>query len=277
MSRYLSYGLVLAISASTAMSEGTSATASSKGAYTPAAGSTGGGSSSYGSGPNPADVDNMRFARNLLLILASMVALMTIYRLTIYCVRYIRTLTCLNNDKQFYFTTPTFPFASIKEHLFYAPLFRLRHNQEMQIVRGWSIGILPTRFQSLVLTAIIGMNVSLCCIGLEWNGTSTALLNHLRNRTGTLAVVNMIPLVIMSSRVNPLIKALNISFDTFNLLHRWFGRIVTAEAIVHTLAWTINKVNTAGWSGVQKALPAQMMTTGLIVSFIFSHISLIDI
>ena len=253
------------------MGEDTNTAASSKGTPTPAASYKGGSSSSYGSGLNPADVDNMRFARNLLLILASMVALMTIYRLTIYCVRYIRTLTCLNNEKQLYFTTPTFPFATIKEHLFYAPLFKFRHNQEMQIMRGWSIGILPTRFQSLVLAAIIGMNIALCCIGIEWNGTSTAMLNHLRNRTGTLAVVNMIPIVILASRNNPLIKALNVPFDTFNLLHRWFGRIVTVEAIVHTLAWTINKVNTAGWSGVRKALPAQMMTTGLIVGFAFSH------
>ena len=251
------------------MSEGTSTTASSTGASTPAVTSKGGASSSYyGSGPNPADVDNVRFARNILIILASMVTLMTIYRLTIYCVRYIRTLTCLNNEKQLYFTTPTFPFATIKEHLFYAPLFRTRHNQEMQIVRGWSLGILPTRFQSVVLAAIVGMNVALCCIGIEWNGTQTAMLSHLRNRTGTLAVVNMIPLVVLAGRNNPLIKMLNISFDTFNLLHRWFGRIVTVEAIVHTLAWTISKVHSAGWSGVQKALPEQMMTTGLIVGFI---------
>ena len=268
MSHYLSYGLVLAMSATTVMSEDASTTEGSKSASTPAPASKGRGSSSYGSGPNPADVDNMRFARNLLLILATTVALMAIYRMTIYCVRYIRTLTCLNNDKQLYFTTPTFPFASIKEHLFYAPLFKLRHHQEMQLMRGWSIGILPTRFQSLILTAIIGMNAALCCIGIEWNGTSTAMLNHLRNRTGTLSVVNMIPLVLLASRNNPLIKALNISFDNFNLLHRWFGRIVTVEALVHALAWTINKVNTAGWSGVQKALPAQMMTTGLIVGSI---------
>ena len=41
----------------------------------------------------------------------------------------------------------------------------------------------------------------------------------------------------MASRNNPLIKWLGISFDTFNLLHRWFGRIVAMEAVCHTLAF----------------------------------------
>ena len=33
-----------------------------------------------------------------------------------------------------------------------------------------------------------------------------------------------------------MIPLLGISFDTYNLMHRWLGRIVVLEAVVHTLA-----------------------------------------
>lgn len=90
------------------------------------------------------------------------------------------------------------------------------------------------------------MNVGLCVAGIEWSQAGTEVMSvHLRNRTGTLAVVNLIPLVMMAGRNNPLIKLLNISFDTFNLAHRWFGRIMVAEAVAHTVAWAVEKKETS--------------------------------
>jgi hypothetical protein len=65
-----------------------------------------------------------------------------------------------------------------------------------------------------------------------------------RTRTGTMAVVNLLPLVVMAGRNNPLIKLLNVPFDTWNLLHRWFGRIVVLESLAHILAWMVFTVRT---------------------------------
>ena len=53
----------------------------------------------------------------------------------------------------------------------------------------------------------------------------------------------------MAGRNNPLIQWLNISFDTFNLMHRWFGRIVVLEALAHTLAFLIPNAAEKGWAG----------------------------
>ncbi|KAI5278736.1 hypothetical protein KEM54_004504, partial [Ascosphaera aggregata] len=41
---------------------------------------------------------------------------------------------------------------------------------------------------------------------------------------------------------------LQVSFDTFNLYHRWLGRIAAAEAIIHTCAWAANAVGGGGWT-----------------------------
>jgi hypothetical protein len=63
----------------------------------------------------------------------------------------------------------------------------------------------------------------------------------------------------MAARNNPLINWLNLSFDTFNLLHRWFGRIVVLEILAHTSAYITSTVSTGGWSAVQKAITGDPM------------------
>ena len=189
-----------------------------------------------------ATVDNYRFARYVLTTLAAVVLSLVVFRIVIQSIRYIRTLTCLNNDTQKYFKMPNQAFGAVKQHLLYAPLFRRRHNREIHIA-WFHFGYIPTRFQSLFLAGFIAMNVTLSVWGIEWNGPRAAALSHLRNRTGTLSVVNMIPLVLLAGRNNPLISLLNISFDNFNLVHRWFGRIVVLQALAHTVAEVLNIVD----------------------------------
>lgn len=186
--------------------------------------------------------DNSLFSKYILILLAGLVVALAIYRIFVHSVRYIRTLTCLNNDTQQYFKDPNEIYAIFKQNLLYAPLFRKRHGREIRI-GPINLGILPTRFQSLALAGIITMNVVFCTYGIEWQGKRSAVLEHLRNRTGTLSVVNMIPLVVLAGRNNPLIWLLGIPFDVFNLVHRWFGRIVMAQAVIHSLAFSIKVVD----------------------------------
>jgi hypothetical protein len=71
----------------------------------------------------------------------------------------------------------------------------------------------------------------------------------------------------MAGRNNLLIKWLNLSFDTFNLLHRWFGRIVVLEAVAHTAAWAASAGKAGGWAAIQKGITQDPMKMwGFIVS-----------
>jgi hypothetical protein len=71
----------------------------------------------------------------------------------------------------------------------------------------------------------------------------------------------------MAARNNPLINWLNLPFDTFNLLHRWFGRIVVLEALAHTVAWMVSKVSSAGWAAVKEEITeSAFIMYGFIVS-----------
>lgn len=72
----------------------------------------------------------------------------------------------------------------------------------------------------------------------------------------------------MAARNNPLINWLNMSFDTFNLLHRWFGRIVVLDVLTHTISWGVTTVTTAGWAKVKEDITGgdPMVMYGFIVS-----------
>ena len=210
-------------------------------------------------------VNNMLFSYYILAVLGAIVVSIFIYRTVVRSVRYLRTLTCLNNENQQYFKSPNPTYSWMKRHLLDAPLFRRRHQRQLRM-GPVEMGILPTRFQSLLLAGIIAMNVVLCAYGIEWNGAFNTKLKHLRNRSGTLALVNMIPLVLMAGRNNPFIRLLDISYDTFNLMHRWFGRIVVALAVTHTTVEIISITSTGGWANFTHTLKAvRFITFGFVV------------
>ena len=185
---------------------------------------------------------SQQYSHYSLAALACVAFLLFVYRVTIYSIRYVRTLTCLNNDTQRFFANPDGTFAKIKQHLIYSPLFRTRHNREFQLSRAVSAGVLPTRMQSLFVAGLIGMNVLLAVLHLPWSEPWKDVSRYLIIRTGTLAVVNMIPLFLLAGRNNPLIKLCGISYDTMNLCHRWLGRTTVLLAITHMLSWMIPKV-----------------------------------
>lgn len=219
------------------------------------------------------DMDNedQAFYNYLFIICASLVAVMATWRVILESVKYVRTLTCLNNSTQRYFSKPSESFATFKETLLYAPVFRKRHNREFQLSTAVNIGTLPTRLQLLFLVTYFGTNITFCVTSIQWDQDFATVSQQIRNRSGVLAVVNMVPLFIMSARNNPLINWLNMSYDTFNLLHRWFGRIVVLEIMAHTGAWVAAHVHQSGWSSVMTSVrTSQMLTFGFVVSLLIS-------
>ncbi|TAQ84392.1 hypothetical protein B7494_g7293 [Chlorociboria aeruginascens] len=221
-----------------------------------------------------ADALNQDFRNYIIIICASLVIALAIWRVGIEAIKYIRLLACLDNETQRYFTIPSQTYASFKKSVLYAPIFSKRHNREFQLSAAVNIGTLPTRFQLAFLMAYLGTNVTFCVVSISWSQPLATVTTQLRNRTGTLAVVNLIPLFVMSARNNPLIKWLNLSFDSFNLLHRWFGRIVVLEALTHVISWIVSVVATTGWAGVQKDIAtSQMKLFGLITIIVVLAIS----
>ena len=180
-------------------------------------------------------------ARYSLLALGCTAAAYYLWQLASQLSGHLRRLSTFNDDRQRYFLSPHGTFSRFKEYLIYAPLFRTRHNREFQLSQAINMGTLPSRVHGLLITGIVAMNVTLCVVTVPYGSKEDTVAGIIRNRTGTMATVNLIPLVLMAGRNNPLIALLRVPFDTWNLLHRWLGRIVVMEALAHTFAWAIPK------------------------------------
>jgi len=142
----------------------------------------------------------------------------------------------------------------IKQQVTYAPLWKKRHNREFRLSSAVTVGTLPSRFHTVLLTVYFLSNFAYCA-ALDYTVESRwAVAAQLRGRSGVLALANMVPLIILAARNNPLIPLLKVSFDTYNLLHRWIGRVAILEAIIHTLAWMITQVASDGWSSVKRKI-----------------------
>ncbi|KAI9849879.1 MAG: hypothetical protein M1837_000093 [Sclerophora amabilis] len=155
--------------------------------------------------------------------------------------------------------------AKMKKHLLYAALWKKRHNREFQLSSAINFGTLPSRYHSLLLFLYLASNFAYCAI-LDYSAKTTPqLFAELRGRSGVMATANLVPLILLAGRNNPLIRLLRVSFDTYNLLHRWMGRMVVVEAVVHTGAWLANNCLAHGWQGVgEKLAESKFLQWGLV-------------
>ena len=136
----------------------------------------------------------------------------------------------------------------LKVHLLYAPLHKKRHNKEIMLSSAVNVGTLPSRLHTIILLTYLLTNV-IYCTYLDYSRPTAALLAELRGRTGFLSIVNMVLLIILAARNNPFNYLLGVSFDTYNKFHRWIGRVVVTQAIVHTFAWASNEYAAKGHRG----------------------------
>ncbi|KAI1412880.1 ferric reductase NAD binding domain-containing protein [Hypoxylon sp. FL1857] len=215
-------------------------------------------------------MENESLSNYLLIICGAVSVALIIWRVTTALITYIRTVTSLSNDTQKYYARPSAKFSWIKNHLLYSPLFRKRHNREFQLSSAINVGTLPTRFQFLFLVAYFATNVAFCVVHIPFADSFEDAAKQLRNRSGTLSTVNMIPLFLMAGRNNPLITLLGMSFDTFNLLHRWFGRIVILEAVCHTFAfWAASAAGSSWAAALNTTVTVPFMLYGFIATLAF--------
>jgi len=201
-----------------------------------------------------------------------------LYQVILYFVRYVRTVSCLNNDTQRYFSIPNHWYARFKKSCLDAPLWRTRHHREFKMSSAINVGTLPSRLQSFLLVGYFATNVGFCFWKIDYSSFSAGA-GELLSRSGIMAVMNMIPLFLLAGRNNPIIKLTGISFDTMNLVHRWFGRIVVLEALAHTICWIANKVHAkgwaAGWAVVQASITGStFIMTGFIGTVAFTFLLL---
>ncbi|TEB30519.1 metalloreductase [Coprinellus micaceus] len=104
------------------------------------------------------------------------------------------------------------------------------------------LGIMPTRGQTLYIVYILAAHGVLCVFPLFYlypNSIAPNRAQHylimIGDRTGVVAMANLLPLLLFSSRNNVLLWITNWRHSTFLLLHRWIGYCLIIEISAHSL------------------------------------------
>lgn len=181
--------------------------------------------------------------------------------------RHLFNLTASREQQDYWSRDQTEWWPRFKKYLLYAPLYKKRHNRELQLSRAVNVGTLPSRLHTVLLLLYLASNIVYCLLLDYKRENKSSLIAEVRGRTGHLSVVNMVPLVLLAGRNNPLIPLLRVSFDTYNLFHRWIGRIVVLEAMAHTLAWAVNMHAAKGFDGLKESIQhSSFLVYGLIAT-----------
>ncbi|KAF2718305.1 putative FRE ferric reductase-like transmembrane component [Polychaeton citri CBS 116435] len=223
--------------------------------------------------PTPDDIQNNKVWHYMLWTWIALMLAMLVYRWTLTLTRHVRRIANLSNnsstdDKQRYFTIPDENFAWMKKNLILAPFWNKRHNREFKLSAAVNVTTLPSRIQSLFLTGYLVMNIVFVTYKINWDD-SEKFVEQAIKRFGILSTMNMIPLFLLAGRNNPLIFLLGVSFDTYNLIHRWIGRIAVLEGLVHTLFWMFGKAHSKGWDVVWASFSHSMIWSGTIAMAAF--------
>lgn len=222
--------------------------------------------------PSPAQIAGNRVDHSIgpiyLYSLIGVAALAFVYATAIKTTAHLRRLSSLTDNQGAlrYFSTTSPYMRWIKGKILYAPLLNYRRAREVKFSRHVKLGTLPTRFQAIFIFLVVITNIFTCTWNIPWSGPQKDTLAVLRQRSGTLSVANMVPIMLLATAKNPLIWLLDISYDSFNLIHRWLGRLSALQAILHTLCWLVDKVQTQGWDGVRSAVQRPFIYNGLIAT-----------
>ncbi|KAF7589201.1 hypothetical protein BBP40_004585 [Aspergillus hancockii] len=144
--------------------------------------------------------------------------------------------------------------ASLNKHVFYAPLLSVRHSREFRLLGRIHMGIVPLRLEAALLLGYFALNIAFFFAVVDWWSGYKEIMYQLKYAAGHLCVMNMPALVLSAARNNPLTPLLGLQFDTFNLMHRWIGRLMILEALVHMACVVAGQAKEMGMTKVTHLL-----------------------
>ncbi|KAJ7260419.1 ferric reductase like transmembrane component-domain-containing protein [Mycena haematopus] len=139
----------------------------------------------------------------------------------------------------------------IKKHLAYPALFNGRHN----VGYFYNLVTAPSRLLFLYVFVILAVGIILACIqyhSFEPNAIFSDRTDEMMSAVGVVGGVlslAVFPLVwLTAARNNFSIPLTGWGFETFQVLHRWLGRLAVGYALLHTAAYTAQYVRRGEWS-----------------------------
>ncbi|KAI9148163.1 Ferric/cupric reductase transmembrane component B [Paramyrothecium foliicola] len=112
-----------------------------------------------------------------------------------------------------------------------------------------AVGLVPTRGQTLYISIISFLNIILLLAPYvinqpqaSFSSTGMQTLSIVGNRAGSMAMGNVVALVLFAARNNVLFYVTDWSYSTYLLLHRWLGYWAIFHTILHSFMLMANYI-----------------------------------
>ncbi|QUC17386.1 uncharacterized protein UV8b_01627 [Ustilaginoidea virens] len=116
------------------------------------------------------------------------------------------------------------------------------------------LGTIPPRIQTLTLLAFALINLffsmhgyRIVPVNLYFPTRTRQILRYVSDRTGIISFANFPIVWLFGMRNNVAIWLTGWDFGTYNNFHRWVARISTAQAVVHSIGYTVLVFHDGGW------------------------------
>lgn len=141
------------------------------------------------------------------------------------------------------------PVRRFRKHILLPPTFKYTHSSVYKLFKYYSFNI-PTRFQTLILIGFFIIrfvlyftNYPVVMPNFISNTVAKQITSYLAYRSGVFALTQIPLMLLFGGRNNFLLWITGWSLDTFNVFHRWLGRSVLIDLIIHGAAYTRSSVN----------------------------------
>ncbi|EDU48033.1 membrane protein [Pyrenophora tritici-repentis] len=198
---------------------------------------------------------NYLFA-NILIATALLPAVLTLcFRVIIAAKNYRRQVSAMTSCKgQDFWKKDRHPYwGLLKRHFLYAPI-RSDRSLNKTTKPSNTKPVDQVTLPQLAIIIIYFISNIAYCLAVPAQPTPQ-MVAAFRGRSGALATLNLILTVLFALRNNPFIYLLQVSYDTFNLFHRWMARLVVLESTAHISAFLYNTYHTThdgaeGWKNI---------------------------
>lgn len=128
----------------------------------------------------------------------------------------------------------------------YVALPTLNGTHSAEYKSWWCLsGLLPSRLETCHIACFFLLNIVLLSTGYEvdhynvlFDGKLVQLCRYVGDRSGTLAIAHFPLIILFSTRSNFVECLTGFKYSTLIALHKWIGRIMVFDVLVHSIAYT---------------------------------------
>jgi len=119
-----------------------------------------------------------------------MFAIIVLWKVFRGLMKYVRKVASIHDHNQHYFAIPDQNLSFLKKNILYAPTWP----SQGRVFKLGSVnaGVVPSRIELFFLTTYFLINVVFSLLYIPFRSSAPDAMIQLRNRTGCLAVVNMV-------------------------------------------------------------------------------------